>query len=127
LLRILEKQRGCHTLKTPRRYYVGRQTLGLSSLRPPARLSLLHFTCWTSPCPTLRKSLPSYFFMNSACCLHYFLIKSYTHGILTAACNSRFGLRIGNLQVMRRTLFCRRCNLKRRVSALLQDGGVFNL
>ena len=48
----------------------------------------LIFPCWPSPCPILWTFSLSWFCMTSACCLHNFVIKSYTYAILKA--KSRF-------------------------------------
>jgi hypothetical protein len=50
--------------------------------------------------------------MTSACCLHDFVIKSHTHGILKATCKSRNYVRLGNLPLVHITLFYRLCNFK---------------
>jgi len=46
-------------------------------------------------------------YITSACCLHNFLINSYTFETLKATCNSRLGVRLGKLPVLRRIFFCR--------------------
>jgi len=38
--------------------------------------------------------------------LHSSVTKSYKYGILNAMCKSRVGVRLGKLQIMRRTSFC---------------------
>jgi hypothetical protein len=47
----------------------------------------------------LRTLSLSWFSITSACCLHNFVMKSYTYGMLKAVCNSRTGVRLGKLPI----------------------------
>jgi hypothetical protein len=62
-------------------------------------------------------------FVTSACCLHNFVIKSYSYGILKATCKSRTIVYLGNLLVLWRTLFFRPCSFKRQVLAANSQAG----
>jgi hypothetical protein len=48
---------------------------------------------------------------------------TYMNGRLKAVCKSRTGLHLGKLPMLRRTLFVRRCNFKRWVSAANSQAG----
>jgi hypothetical protein len=50
--------------------------------------------CRAPPCPMLRTFSLSWLSMTSACCLHNFVIKLYTYGMLKAVCNWRTGVRL---------------------------------
>jgi hypothetical protein len=45
------------------------------------------------------------------------------YGSLKAMCKLRTGVRVGKLSVVRRTLFCRRCNFSRWLSAVNSQAG----
>jgi len=51
--------------------------------------------------------------MTSACNLRSFVTKFY----MKTTCKSRVDVRLGKLPMVRRTLFCRRRNFKRQLSA----------
>jgi hypothetical protein len=90
---------------------------------PPPSLSLLCFLCGVSPCAILRTFSFSWLWMSSACLLHNFVMYSYTYGIWKATCLSRTDVHLGRLPMVRRTLFCRRCNFNRWVSAANSQAG----
>jgi hypothetical protein len=82
---------------------------------PPPSLSFLYFLCHGSPCPILRIFAFPWFCMTSACCLHNILYNIY--GSLKAMCKSQTGVRLGKFPMVRRTLFCRRCKQKQKLTA----------
>jgi hypothetical protein len=53
----------------------------------------------------------------------YLLTLLSTYGSFKAMFKSRTGVRLGKFPVVRRTLFCRRCNFKRQVSAANPQAG----
>jgi len=67
-------------------------------------MSLLCFRCWASLLPMFRTFTLSWF-------LQIFVIKSYTYGICNPKCKARVGIRLGKVPILRRIVFCRRCNL----------------
>jgi hypothetical protein len=60
-----------------------------------------------SPCPVLHTCSFSPFCMTYACCIHNFVIKLYAYGLLKVVHLRKFCM-------LRKTLFCWRCNLKRK-------------
>jgi hypothetical protein len=73
--------------------------------------------------PVFRMYVFSWFRMASACCLHNLVMSPYMYGMLKAMCNSLVDVRLRKLPVVRGTLFCRRCNLVRGVSAANTHAG----
>jgi hypothetical protein len=63
-------------------------------------------------------SVPNVFILKTcACCRQNFVIKSQTVRNFETTCNLRVCVRLGNLSVLWRTLFCRRCSFKSQVTA----------
>lgn len=98
-------------------FYIVAMTLTAAYFKP------LIFLCWASPCPMLQIFLHSWFCMASAWCVHYFVMKSSTWGILKATCKSPVGVRLGKLPNVRRGLFFWRCTFQRYVSAANSQAG----
>jgi hypothetical protein len=68
----------------------------------------------------LRTCIFSWCWMTLACCLHSLII---TYDIWKDICMSRIGVFLGNLPVVRRTLFCRCWSFIRCVSAANSQAG----
>jgi hypothetical protein len=86
------------------------RTFHWSCAWPPPSLSRLYSLCWAMPWPMLRILTFSWFSVTVACCLHSFVTKSYKYGILNAMCKSWVGVRLGELTMVKRTVYCRRCS-----------------